>query len=129
MMVRRFCMFLLLSLAAVPVSCSGGRSGKVTEQMEPGRELEMEVGSYYFEPDRIVVSGKGTIVIVMTNVSGDKHNLTVENPAGGIVGGVDVGAGATETLRVDLPEPGTYPFYCDIPFHPRMGMTGEIVVQ
>jgi uncharacterized cupredoxin-like copper-binding protein len=66
------------------------------------------------------------LVLRVVNEAGAVHNLTVKNPRGESVTSADLPVGATVDIPVELTESGTWPFYCDMPFHKTLGMSGSI---
>jgi uncharacterized cupredoxin-like copper-binding protein len=74
------------------------------------------------------VDGPGTLPLHIKNVSSMEHNFTLKNPEGEIIKSVNLPEGETVTVEIDLPRPGTYPFYCDRPFHASLGMKGVVKV-
>lgn len=100
----------------------------------PGGELEINMGSFYFEfVDGIAVTGD--IEVLANNVSGDYHNIEFIGAAEGssFMGGPDgdavVGAMGNEsdTGTVAL-FPGTWTVICNVPGHPEAGMIAEITI-
>lgn len=57
----------------------------------------------------------------------NQHNITIKDPRDATVARADLPPEETVTLDVELKAPGTYSFFCDKPFHPTLGMRGEIV--
>ena len=88
----------------------------------------MEAKSFEFRPNILKVDGPGTLPLHIKNVSSMEHNFTLKNPEGEIIKSVNLPEGETVTLEIDLPRPGTYPFYCDRPFHASLGMKGVVKV-
>ncbi|MFO7965774.1 MAG: cupredoxin domain-containing protein [Desulfobacterales bacterium] len=110
-------------------ACAGVQEESETIHMDRPEALTMEMGSFYYKPDHIVLENGGTLLIHLTNVSDSKHNLTVKNPEEEIIATVDLAGGKSGELRLDLRAPGIYPFYCDIPFHTTLGMEGRFEVK
>jgi plastocyanin len=98
--------------------------------LEPGEQtLALKVDSFSFEPNSIKTRQGAVLTIQVKNVSGMEHNLTIKSPQGNILVNVNIPAKGTAEAKVDLGQPGTYPFYCDKPFHSIMGMKGQIEVS
>jgi plastocyanin len=91
--------------------------------------VEMKASNFAFDPGRIVARKGDTLVLHVTNVAKEKHNITVKDPSGKIIKDADLPRGQTVTVEVPLPTAGVYPFYCDIDFHAGLGMKGRIEVQ
>lgn len=110
--------------------CSGSkRTVDVTAPAGQKVTVEMKASNYAFDPG-VVVARRGDILIFqVTNVSGEKHNLTVKDPAGKILQSVDLPGHQTTTVELPLGTTGVYPFYCDIDLHATLGMKGRIEVR
>jgi plastocyanin len=105
-----------------------GRMQEVTPGVKGNMEVSMTVSSFHFDPSVIQVGRTGDFIIHAHNVADSDHNLTVKEPQGRVIATVDLPAGETVSLKVDLKVPGTYEFYCDKPMHAAFGMKGEIKV-
>ncbi len=103
------------------VNVAAPQDGKVT--------VEMKASNFAFDPGRIVARKGDTLVLHVTNVSKEKHNITVKDPSGKIVASEDLPSGQTVTVEIPLPTAGVYPFFCAIDFHAGLGMKGRIEVQ
>ncbi len=90
--------------------------------------VTIEVTNYKFAPNNLQVQGIGSFTLQVHNGTGTVHNFTVKNPQGNVIQSVDLPAGQTTAVTVDLAAVGTYNFYCNKPFHSTLGMTGQIVV-
>jgi uncharacterized cupredoxin-like copper-binding protein len=66
------------------------------------------------------------IVFRIENISGSGHNFTITDPKGNTLQSVSLPSKETTTVKVPLPEAGTYGFYCDKPMHSGFGMKGSI---
>lgn len=56
------------------------------------------------------------------------HNFSIKDPRGVTMESVDVPGKKTIRVKISLLEPGTYEFFCDMPFHPTLGMRGHFEV-
>jgi plastocyanin len=92
-------------------------------------QVEMKARNFAFDPDVIVAHKGDTLVLNITDVSGETHNITVKDPSGAILKREDIPARKTITVEVPLQTTGVYPFYCDRPFHSTLGMKGRIEVK
>jgi plastocyanin len=112
-------MSLLLGCAGLqtPVQISEGKS-----------PLLIKASDFKFEPNNIRLAEPGTLSLKVENVSGIAHNLTIRNSEGQTLAQADLPAKATVSLEVNLPSTGVYEMYCDKPFHPTLGMKGQITV-
>lgn len=91
----------------------------------PGaRDVGVEAGDLYFEPDTLRVEAGEPVNITVTNAGNAFHDFTVT----GLDFMIDVPAGATATGGLTVDEPGEYAFECTVPGHAAAGMTGTLVV-
>jgi uncharacterized cupredoxin-like copper-binding protein len=95
---------------------------------EEGQEVFVTADDHTFSPNNIQIEKPGSLTLKVENVSDKTHNITLKNPQGDILKSVDLPPKRTIPLTVDLPGTGKYEFYCDKPFHPTLGMVGQIVV-
>jgi plastocyanin len=89
----------------------------------------MKASSFSFDPGTIVARRGETLVLHINNVSGERHNLTVKDPAGKIIRSEDLPSHQIVTMEIPLDTAGVYPFYCDIDLHATLGMKGKIEVK
>jgi plastocyanin len=115
----------------VLLSGCGGSKKTVNVAATPDNRVtvEMEASNFSFDPGRIVARKGDTLVLHVTNVAKEKHNITVKDPSGKIIKDADLPSGQTVTVEVPLTTAGVYPFYCSIDFHAGLGMKGRIEVQ
>ena len=107
-------------------SCARPRD--VATKLYADQEVRMRASDFRFEPSVIQVYRMGNLIIHVYNASSGEHNITIQDPQGTTVARADLPPEETATLEVELKAPGTYRFFCDKPFHPTLGMRGEIVV-
>lgn len=88
----------------------------------------MEASSFDFKPNYIQAHQGDRIVFEIKNVSDSEHDFTIKNPRGEILKSVDLPPHATVNVPIAVDEAGTYPFYCDKPFHSSLGMKGKVEV-
>jgi plastocyanin len=119
-----------LALLLLLSGCAGHKE-VLNVAAAPGLKVnvEMKASSFAFDPAVIVAHKGETLVLHVTNVSGETHNITVKDPAGKVFQGQDIPGHQAITLEVPLETAGVYPFYCDKPLHTRLGMKGRIEVQ
>jgi plastocyanin len=122
------CVVAMLVLLA---GCGGHHKQAVNVAAAPGPKatVNMKASSFNFDPAVITARAGETLVLNVTNVSGEKHNITVKDPSGKVIADVDMAGHQTVSLEVPLPVAGVYPFYCDIDLHATLGMKGRIEVQ
>jgi plastocyanin len=110
--------------------CSGHKEA-INVAAAPGQKVtvDMKASSFKFDPAVIDARVGETLVLNVTNVSGEKHNITVKDPSGKVIGEMDMAGHQTVTMEVSLPTAGVYPFYCDVDAHTMLGMKGKIEVK
>lgn len=116
-------------LAAAVMLMGGCAPPKAAVTAPPERQVvSLKAESFDFTP-QVIRAHPGEVILDVENVSGMAHNITVKDPAGKVLVSRDLPA--KETVRVAVPLAGTgeYPFYCDKPMHPTLGMKGRIEVR
>jgi plastocyanin len=98
--------------------------GQAPEPVAGARDVTVEAGDLYFEPDTLRVEAGEPANITVTNVGNAFHDFTVAD----LDFMIDVPAGATATGGLTVDEPGEYAFECTVPGHAAAGMTGTLVV-
>lgn len=88
--------------------------------------VPMQADSFSFSPGIIRARQGDRLVLRVANAAGMEHNLTVDDPLGRRVLSVDLPAGETVEVPLELTEGGIWAFYCDKPLHKSLGMTGRI---
>ena len=113
------------------LSGCAGRKQVVNVSAPPGQKVnvEMKASNFAFDPAVIIAQKGDTLVLNITDVSGEAHNITVKDPSGKIIKNEDIPGHQTITMEIPLPTAGVYPFYCDKPFHATLGMKGRIEVK
>jgi plastocyanin len=113
------------------LSGCGGSKKTVNVAAAPDAKVTVEIkaSNYAFDPGVIVARQGDTLVLHVTNVSGEKHNITVKDPSGKVIQEADLPAHQAVTMEVPLPATGVYPFYCDVDLHTTLGMKGRIEVK
>lgn len=92
----------------------------------PGaRDVAIEAGDMYFEPDTLRVEAGESINITVTNVGNTFHDFTLTD----LDFMLDVPAGVTATGGLTVDEPNEYAFECTVPGHASAGMTGTLIVE
>jgi plastocyanin len=122
------------AIEAEALECPPGEEGcPEIRPVGPGGELEIEMGSFFFEEiGGLVVTGEVDVTAI--NVSGDYHNIEfLGAPEGSFMGGADgdavAGAAGNETDEgvVEL-FPGEVTVICNVPGHRAAGMEDTITV-
>ena len=124
--------FITILTFAVLAACTKGTERPPVSQnvglADDGvQRVNVEMHSYYFEPDRIVVKRDIPVEIVLSNSSKVvPHNFTL-NGAGVHVSEDKWGFGH-ETVRFTPTETGEFKFVCHKGDHAEKGMVGTLVV-
>lgn len=85
------------------------------------REITVEAGDVYFEPDTIRIEAGEPVNITVTDVGDAFHDFTLPE----LDVRVDLPAGATVTIDA----PGEYTYECTVPGHAAAGMTDTLIVE
>ena len=119
--------------ATLACGCTSGMKRPVSSIDAPMNEngvqrVDVDLHTYYFEPNRIVVhSGKPVDLVLRNRSLIVPHNFSIKDSTLK----VDVnkwGPGAAHA-RFTAPAPGEYRFFCDVDSHGRKhGMAGTLVV-
>ena len=98
---------------------------QASEPIPGAREITVEAGDLYFEPDTIRIEAGEPVNLTVTNVGDAFHDFTIA--ALDVM--IDVPAGTTATGGLTVAEPGSYTYECTVPGHAAAGMTGMLVVS
>ena len=99
------------------------------EQSDEVREIEVEGGSHYFDPDEIEVEAGETVEFVFVNEEGT-HDLVLEDGEGERVEGTEViSGGETDSFTYTFEEEDDYEIYCSVGTHRSQGMEGTVTVS
>jgi len=129
------------ALALVALAGCGGTPGskvgvnEVTARTgaDGFQAVDIEVHSFYFKPNRIVVeAGKPVELTLKFKSLFAPHNMTCKHPDAGI--SIDKSKGIisfdpTKHVRFTPTKAGEYEFFCGVGSHMMKGMTGTIVVR
>ena len=119
-----------LALLVLLSGCGGSKkSVNVAAAPDGNVTVEMKASNYAFDPGVIVARKGDTLVLHVTNVSGEKHNITVKDPSGKVIKSADLPGHEAVTMEIPLETAGVYPFYCDVDLHSTLGMKGRIEVK
>ncbi len=119
-----------LALLALFSGCGGSkRTVNVAAPQDGKVTVEMKASNFAFDPSRIVARKGDTLVLHVTNVAKEKHDITIRDPAGKVIKSADLPSGQMVTVEVPLTTAGVYSFLCTIDFHAGLGMKGRIEVQ
>ncbi len=118
----------ILVLLATGTACAH-RQAPVTVAAAAGQAtVDMKASDFKFTPNNIQAKVGDQIEFRIENVTGSKHNFTLQDPAGKTVRDIDLPAHQTTTVTVIFSQAGTYPFHCDVDLHRDLGMKGQVVV-
>jgi plastocyanin len=119
---------VIMTMAWTLVGCAG-KGGVFEVPAGTGeKEVSLKASSFAFDPAVIKAQQGDVLLLKVENLAVMEHNLTIKNPAGGILQSVTLPAGKTVTVPVTLAESGTYALTCDRPMHTTLGMSGRIEV-
>jgi plastocyanin len=93
----------------------------------PPARVRLGETEYSLDPAEIRVDRPATLEITVHNDGHERHALDVDGAGGGARTGT-LAPGRSEVLRVELPKPGRYRWYCPVDGHARRGMRGSIAV-
>jgi plastocyanin len=117
----------LLVLVLFAAACAATVTGQAAPPAAPGKaqQVTLDATSYAFRPNKIAIKAGQPVDLMVNNLSGTTHNLTVLNTKGFKVVDVDIPPHTTRKASFIPIEPGKYKFYCDTFFHDTLGMSGE----
>jgi uncharacterized cupredoxin-like copper-binding protein len=122
---------VLLVLASVLLAaCSGGGGGSSAANLtvtikESGCASGM---TYCFDPATLTVNSGQDVTISVKNTGANQHTFVFKNLPGTTK--LDLAAGKDGTVTFKAPAAaGDYVFYCDVPGHEQLGMTGVLTVK
>jgi uncharacterized cupredoxin-like copper-binding protein len=126
--MRRLAVPCALLLAAA--GCGGDDGGKPTRTVttKPGGSVTLTAREYSFDPNRVAVSGAGTVRIVLRNEGDLAHNVHLERDGKDVGGTPSFPPGGSKSVSLRL-EPGTYELLCTVGDHAQLGMTGKLTVK
>ena len=130
-MLRLIALVPLLCLLATGCHSGHGRPvSSVTAVADTSgvQRVEVDMHSYYFEPNRIVVKAGRPVELVLRNRSLIvPHNLTIVDSVMSVSAG-KWGPGSGH-VRFTPQAPGEYEFFCHKKGHSKKGMKGTLVVE
>ena len=126
-------LFVLAGCGGTPGSKVGVNEVTARTGADGVQTVDIEVHSFYFKPNRIVVeAGKPVELTLKFKSLFAPHNMTCEHLDAGI--SIDKSKGIisfspTKHVRFTPAKPGEYEFFCGVGSHMMKGMTGTIVVR
>ena len=127
--VKKWLTGMVVLLAMIVVVTNPGslhvfaESVDVTQPIESGNAIEVELNDDYFNPKDITIPNGKTTTLILKNKGSKKHTFTVEKL------GIDteVQSGTEKTISVKPTETGTYDLICR--YHFQEGMVGKVIVK
>jgi len=114
------------SLTADEAEIQGESNNNEDALAEESLEIEVEGGSFYYEPNEIRV-GTGQAVTITLNSVDMMHDFVIDelNVATEVIPG-----GESTSVTFTAPDtPGEYEFYCSVGNHKAQGMVGTLIVE
>ncbi|HXS09482.1 MAG TPA: cupredoxin domain-containing protein [Candidatus Krumholzibacteria bacterium] len=103
-------------------------SKQATVDADGVQRIDVDMHSYYFEPNKIIVKAGTPVEIKLHNCSHVvPHNFTISS--GDIVASDDKWGWGTGHVRFTPTKPGEYHFFCKKDSHEKKGMTGTLIVE
>ncbi len=96
-----------------------------------GSTLQIEAdpsGGLAYTSD-LLTAKAGDVTIDFNNPQSAAHDVRVEDPSGGDVGGTEVISASEESATLKGLKPGQYVFYCSVPGHREAGMEGTLTLE
>ncbi|WP_163103531.1 cupredoxin domain-containing protein [Peribacillus alkalitolerans] len=111
---------VLTTLGSTGVSAE---SGLVTQPMERGKAIEVDLNDDFFNPKVISIPNGITTTLILKNKGKKVHTFTVDKL------GIDaeIQPGNEKTITVEPKMPGTYELICR--YHFQEGMVGTVIVK
>jgi plastocyanin len=125
-LLKALMLITVLLCGALLSSCSPRHV--ITDVRAGNGTVEIIADNFHFTPNLIEAETGRPFRLLVENVSRTEHNITIADPDGAVLVSRDIPAGATAVLDLTLERPGVYPFHCDKPLHPTLGMRGQIQV-
>ena len=130
---------VLAALALAGAGCGtsgqeiGVREATARANSEGVQVVDVDVHSYYFDPNRIAVDAGAPVELILHfKPLFTPHNMTCEAPDAGIRIDRSIGIisfNRTKHVRFTPMKTGEYGFYCAVGSHAQKGMRGTIVVR
>ncbi|MDP3998267.1 MAG: cupredoxin domain-containing protein [bacterium] len=89
------------------------------------KTFEVEGKPFEYNPKEIMVKKGDRVRIVFKNTQGF-HDLTIGELG---VHTKQIQAGQSDTIEFVADKAGTFEYYCSVPTHKDMGMTGKLIVE
>ncbi|HEY6009771.1 MAG TPA: cupredoxin domain-containing protein [Geobacteraceae bacterium] len=134
--MRNFILVVIAALFLVPrpLPAAEEKIFRATVDSDGVQRVEVVGGSYFFNPNHIVVKAGVPVELKVRKESGwVPHNLVVKAPEAGIEIDEPLDSDKAKTIRFTPTKTGTYPMYCSkkllfFESHREKGMEGMIEV-
>lgn len=132
-MNRYIIMFAMLLTSLAGVAAEAPQGVKATLSPDGVQHLSMLGGSYFFNPDQVILKVNVPVELTVKKASGFiPHDIVMASPEAGMAFKVEL---KTEpaVIRFTPTSTGRYPFFCSkklpfLPSHRDKGMEGVMVV-
>ncbi len=120
-------------LASLLCGCASGLHRPVTSvdavtDVHGVQRVTVDMHSFYFRPNRIVVhSGRPVELVVRNRSLLVPHNLTIADSSVSV--SVNKWGPGSSRVRFTPSVPGEYHFFCHVDGHAKKGMRGTLVVE
>jgi len=103
---------------------NGTGTTTATSAAADAAEATVVAGDLWFQPEAVEIPAGVTVNLTVDNTGAVFHDLTVDS----LDLQVDVAAGESATVAVQVDAAGTYEFVCSVPGHAAGGMRGQLTV-
>ncbi len=136
----RSCRFIgtgMLMLMLVAGSVTAAEKKEFTAKVDPDgvQRVEVLAGSYFFDPNYIIVKVNVPVEMKVTMESGIiPHDIVMNAPEAGMDFKLDLSSDTPQVIRFTPTKTGTFPLYCDkkllfFESHREKGMEGTLEVR
>ncbi len=131
--MKRLTLIILSIMLATSVFAAETEKKVFTAKVEDGvQKVSMIAGSYFFDPNYVVVRANIPVELTIRKEAGAPHDLVIDAPDAGMSVKEPLGT-EPKVIKFTPTKPGKYPFYCDkkllfFPSHRSKGMEGTIEV-
>ncbi len=104
------------------------QSAPMQESKLPAGVKKLTVSANGFMPPVVTVTAGSVFTIALISGDDETHVLKFDDPSLASIG-LGVGPHEARTITFSIPNPGNYPFHCDVPGHASRGEVGKIMAQ
>ncbi len=102
-----------------------GCAQSVAESVSEVKEIRVQGGNFWLEPDSITVNKGDRVKIIFENVGTIVHNLDIDGYGSTEI----ISAGSAATIEFVADKAGTVDMWCAVEGHRAAGMEGSFVVE